>query len=104
MTSENRDYANLNRAVFRRMAFLRRRRGWSADRLAAELTAIGRYTSGTVISSWEHGRVKTAPLDVTFALADLFGVSIESLIDDSCRLCKKNPPAGFTCGSCGRTA
>ena len=108
MTSENvtepRDYAGLNRAVFARVNALRKSRGWSMQRLAGEVTRIGRPITRTSLNDLSTRPEARCPADLLFALADVFGIAVDEFLDPICDTCKGQPPAGFACNSCGRVA
>lgn len=97
---------NISRNVRR----LRRARGWTQEE-AAQL--FGRIAGAPAMSkaSWsagerapETGRPKSWTANEVAALAELFGIPVGDLFDPQppCRACNDQPPAGFTCNTCGQ--
>ncbi len=78
------------RAIVRNMRALRHQRGWSAQRLADELTAGGYTISRDQLGNQESGRTQNITADQLLALARVFGVSIDALTTAS------------TCPTCGQ--
>ncbi|MGP4104398.1 helix-turn-helix domain-containing protein [Nonomuraea sp. KM90] len=67
-----------------RLAWEMRRRGWSQDRLAQELTNAGQAMPQSAISkivnSMPDGRRRTISVDEAIAMARVFGISVEELL------------------------
>jgi hypothetical protein len=67
-----------------RLAWEMRRRGWSQDRLAQELTNAGQPMPQSAISrivnSMPDGRRRTISVDEAIAMARVFGISVEELL------------------------
>lgn len=95
--------------VSRNVRRLRRAKGWQQDEAASRMTALTgvKWTNGTWGSAErapETGRTKSWTANEIAALAELFGVAIGELFiptEEVCRACQGNPPAGFTCNTCG---
>lgn len=88
--------------ICRRMVGLRRRRGWSAADLAAVLAGLGHPVSRSVLANMEGGRKHTISVDLAFALAAAFGLTLDQLLGRAeCPACDDDPPAGFRCLVCG---
>lgn len=89
--------------VARRVAELRRQRGWSAQRLADEMTEAGQHVSRSTLANLENGRRDRITVDELYAFATVLGVPADRLAHDrpSCPTCSDQPPTGFTCRSCG---
>lgn len=99
-------YVDPTKTVYARMRALRLLRGWSAQQLADRLTAAGRPTKRSAIATWET-KPGGCGVDLLYALAHVFGVALGTLLDDAtvlCQHCGDDPPTGFTCTTCGRTA
>lgn len=80
----------------------RQARSWSAARLAEEMTKVGVPFDKTVVANLEHGRRRFVTIDEAYALADLFGVTVDQLTTvAACDTCGGCPPAGYTCNACG---
>jgi transcriptional regulator with XRE-family HTH domain len=80
---------------------IRGMRAWTYVDLAARLTAAGRPIPVLGLRRLEHGERRVDADDLT-ALAAVFGVSVQQLLDaPSCADCGSAPPAGYTCNTCG---
>lgn len=83
---------------------LRRRRGWSAQRLAEEMSAFS-PTTRAVIANRESGRLSHVSVDDLVAYARALGVLPQELLEDvppvACDRCLDAPPKGYTCNQCG---
>ncbi len=69
---------------------LRLRFGYSQEELGSKLTVNGKPVSGKTIWSWETGRTEPS-MGAVQQLADLFGVSTDTLIKDSDQVEYKYP-------------
>ena len=99
-------YADPTKTVYARMRALRLLRGWSAQELADRLTAAGRPTKRSTIAMCET-RPGGCGVDLLYALAEVFGVAISTLVDENtvlCPRCNDEPPDGFSCMTCGRSS
>jgi transcriptional regulator with XRE-family HTH domain len=76
----------------------------SVQRLSDEMAARGCPLSRTAIARRENGYCATVTVDELFAMAAVLGKSVEELAAElvGCKRCEDDPPAGFTCGLCGR--
>jgi transcriptional regulator with XRE-family HTH domain len=80
---------------------IRTMRAWTYVDLAARLTAVGRPIPVLGLRRLEDGHRRVDTDDLT-ALAAVFGVSVQQLLDaPSCTDCGSAPPAGYTCNTCG---
>lgn len=66
--------ASLTLAVAGRVRALREERGWSAEQLAEQLTAIGMPTRRSALANFENGRRREIGLHEVFAFARVFRV------------------------------
>lgn len=64
----------------RRVKYLRAKRGWSAERLAEEMTRVGVPWKRVVVSKLEGGRRQSVSLTEVLALAYVFNVGVVHLI------------------------
>lgn len=84
---------------------LRRRRRWSAARLAEEMVARGHWMTRGIIANREVGRTGGVTVDDLVGFAKVFGLEPSELLADhppvACQKCMDEPPAGFTCNACG---
>lgn len=64
----------------RRVKYLRDKRGWSAERLAEEMTRVGVPWKRVVVSKLESGRRQSVSLTEVLALAYVFNVGVVHLI------------------------
>jgi transcriptional regulator with XRE-family HTH domain len=83
---------------------IRTMRAWTYVDLAARLAAAGRPIPVLGLRRLEDGK-RRADADDLVALAAVFGVGVQQLLDaPSCADCGSAPPAGYTCNTCGRGA
>lgn len=92
------------RSVAGAMRALRKKRGMSCQDIVEELSRRGNRQTRSTITSQELGRVGAISIDQVVALADIFGCAITDLLAPLCATCSNEPPAGFTCGTCGRSS
>lgn len=92
--------------VARRVAALRRERGWSAQQLSERLEAVGCRMIRSTLANMENGRRDTVTVDELYAFARVFGVPVDCLAHDrpACPTCNDDPPAGLLCTACGRVS
>ena len=90
--------------VIRRVRQMRKERGWSAQRLV-DLLADAEFSIGrSTIANIETGRRDHLTVDELCALAAVFGVSVDHLVNGpKCGACFDSPPHGFACLNCGAT-
>lgn len=71
-----------SRQLAQRIAVLRAARGWTAERLATEVTQHGVLWSWSVVTGVEGGRRLALTVDELFALAGAFGIAPMAFFDD----------------------
>lgn len=65
-----------HRVIAERVAYLRRHTlGWSAQRLAEEMTSVGIPWDRSIVANFETGRRSGVSVEELFALADVLGVA-----------------------------
>jgi transcriptional regulator with XRE-family HTH domain len=89
-------------AVAANVRRLRTARAWTQSRLAEDLAGeLGNRRDPTAITRIEKGN-RAVTLDEAFALAAVFGVTVDQLATATdCDVCHGCPPAGYTCNICG---
>lgn len=93
----------------RNLPILRKRRRWSASKLAAAVAAYAGtpLIPRSVIANLETGRRDTVTVDEAYALAAVFGITVDQLVADElhpeCSRCGDMPPDGFSCLVCSRS-
>lgn len=92
-----------SRQVMAAMRNLRRQRGISLAALADRLGDQGVICNRAMLTNQETGRRQEMSVDQVVALAKVFGVAIDDLLANICETCRNEPPAGYTCNTCGRT-
>jgi transcriptional regulator with XRE-family HTH domain len=91
--------------VSRNVRRLRRARGWMQAEAARKFAAI--LGAPQSVASWSAGEQDDKPRQRSWtanelaALAELFEVAIGDLFNECCSKCAGDPPAGFTCNTCG---
>lgn len=86
--------------VARNIRQLRKARGWTAQQLAEQAPPLSRQA----ISRIENGD-RGVSLDDAYALAEVFGVTVDQLATaTACEVCHGCPPSGFACLACGTGA
>jgi transcriptional regulator with XRE-family HTH domain len=93
-----------SRQVSTRLSRLRKARGWSQRDLAEKLAEHGYQMAQSNVTRMENGERKTFSVDLVVLLADIFGISLDELVNQHCSTCEGSPPAGFKCQSCGAEA
>ena len=89
---------------------LRTARGWSLREVGRLTETAGKPIGYSTIGRIENGRDHNQPavaviVDDLVTLAAVFGLRPEQLLTaPDCFTCMDNPPAGFTCRSCGAEA
>lgn len=78
----------------------------SAQQLADRMTELGFTISRGVLANIESGRVASVSVDFLDAAARALGTDAVALLARPvvCPACKGEPPAGFTCNTCGGAA
>lgn len=88
--------------IARRIRRAREARGWSAARMAHEMTLKGVRWDRFNVTHLEIGRRQNVTVDELLALACVLGVSpMEIIKEDPCAQCGGEPPPGYTCRTCG---
>lgn len=80
---------------------MRKARRMTAERLAKLLNERGLSITRGVLTNQETRRAANISIGQVVALADIFQVPIERLLQPGCDTCANAVPAGFTCNSCG---
>lgn len=93
----------VTRNVMRNLRTYRKARALSVQKIADQMTEHGVTIERTVLANFESGRRQNISIAEVTALADVLGVTINDLIDDTgpCTTCYGAPPEGFACCSCG---
>lgn len=96
------DYS-LSAELFSKVRTLRKLQGVSAQGLADRMTAQGFHVIRSVIANGEVGRVRSMSVDFASHAARALGITLTELLTEPavCKACKGEPPAGFTCNTCG---
>lgn len=96
------DYS-LSAELFAKTRTLRKIQGISVQTLANRMTAQGFHIARSVIAKGETGRVRSMSVDQASHAARALGLTLTQLLTEPalCRSCKGEPPAGFTCNTCG---
>ena len=89
--------------VVKAMRAMRQKLGLSCRELSEQLAAQGHHLSKWVLTAQEQGRSERVSVDQVVALAGVFGVPIDRLLNPVCETCQGLPPAGFTCNDCDAT-
>lgn len=94
---------SLSVEMFTKVRTLRKLQGLSAQALADRMTAQGFHVIRSVIASGESGRVRSMSVDFASHAARALGLTLIELLTEPavCKACKGEPPAGFTCNTCG---
>ena len=96
--------APVSAAVINELTQIRRARKVSAQELANRMTAAGYPIKRSVIANLESGRREEISVDHLAAAALALGHSASAILrraTSPCPTCKAEPPAGFTCNTCG---
>jgi transcriptional regulator with XRE-family HTH domain len=103
MTGQRKSDRTATQQVINAMRIIRKRQGITCERLSELLNARGQMLSRGSLSNQELGYANHITIDQVVALADVFGVPLERLLETVCDTCQGFPPAGFTCNDCGAT-
>lgn len=89
--------------VIGKLRALRQIQKVSAQKLADEVSALGFHVTRTMVANWEGGRKVTIPVDFLVLAAQALGTTAAAILSEpvACPQCKGEPPAGFTCNTCG---
>lgn len=92
--------------ISRNVRRLRCAKGWTQAEAAKHMTVLtsgpwSAATWGAAERAPESGRTKSWTANEIAALAELFGVTVGALFGECCPTCNYQPPAGFTCNTCG---
>lgn len=101
-----REYPNpqpLAAEVYAKIRTLRKIRRMSVQKLADQMTAQGYKISRAQAAAGEVGLRQTMPIDFADHAARALGTTLVDLLTQpaACPNCKGEPPAGFTCSTCG---
>jgi transcriptional regulator with XRE-family HTH domain len=93
----------LSAEMIRKVRALRKIQKVSAQKLTDAMAETGFPITRTVLANMEGGRVATVSVDFLAAAAKVLGTDIVTLLTQpvACPQCKGEPPAGFTCNTCG---
>jgi transcriptional regulator with XRE-family HTH domain len=97
----------VTKAVAGELTAIRREQKVSAQELADRMTNLGYPIKRSVIANIESGRRAEISLDHLAVAAAALGVDAATLlrhVTAPCPNCKGEPPAGFTCNTCGGAA
>lgn len=73
----------------------------TAQKLSDRCLELGTAVPRTAIAKLETGRREAITIDELTALARALQVPVGSILMTRCAHCYDNPPAGFTCNTCG---
>lgn len=95
--------APISAEVVARLRALRKIQKVSAQRLADEVTALGFEISRVMVTNYESGKKLTIPVDFLVLASQVLGTTAAAILSGpvACPGCKGEPPAGFTCNTCG---
>jgi transcriptional regulator with XRE-family HTH domain len=93
----------LSAELIAKVRTLRKIQKISAEALTQRMTDAGYPIRRPVLANMEGGRVATVSIDFLDAAAKALGTDLVTLIEQPapCSKCLGNPPAGFTCNTCG---
>jgi transcriptional regulator with XRE-family HTH domain len=97
--------APISAKVIAKLRALRKIQKVSAQQLSDRMTDLGYPVARTVIANLENGRRVEISIDHVVVAAEALGTTVLALLNDPvvCPQCKSEPPAGFTCNTCGQT-
>ncbi|MGW5477616.1 helix-turn-helix domain-containing protein [Streptomyces sp. NPDC004008] len=95
--------APISTEVIAKLRALRKIQKVSAQTLADRMTELGYPVQRTVIANLENGRRSDVSVDHVVTAAQVLGTTITALLNEPvvCPQCQGQPPAGFTCNTCG---
>lgn len=95
--------APVSAEVIAKLRALRKIQKVSAQKLADAVTELGFPITRTMLANWEGGRRTTVPVDFLVLAAKALGTTAVAILTEPvrCPSCKGEPPAGFTCNTCG---
>ena len=95
--------APVSAEVIAKLRTLRKIQKVSAQMLADRMTELGYPIQRTVIANLENGRRSEVSIDHVVGAARALGTTVLALLEEPvvCPQCKGEPPAGFTCNTCG---
>lgn len=94
------DVLPVSAVVIARVREERHARKLSGQKLADAMSAAGFSISRSVLANVEGGRVREISVDFAATAALILRVPLLSLLP-KCITCNDEPPAGFTCNTCG---
>jgi transcriptional regulator with XRE-family HTH domain len=88
------------------MARLRRAAGMPQEEFGAKMGGWSVASVSAAERSVTGKRVKKFDLDEAVRIAGIFGVAVEELLKPVplCEQCSNQPPKGYTCNVCGKSA
>jgi len=97
------DAPSISREVVSKLRALRQIQKVSAQKLADDVTLLGFPVTRTMLANWENGRKNTIPVDFLVLASQALGTTAAAILNEpvACPQCKGEPPAGFTCNTCG---
>ncbi len=95
--------AAISAEIIAKLRALRKIQKVSAQALADRMTELGYPIQRTVIANLENGRRAEVSIDHVLVAAQALGTTIAALLEAPvvCPKCSGEPPAGFTCNTCG---
>lgn len=95
--------APVSAEIIGKLRTLRKIQKVSAQMLADRMTELGYPIQRTVIANLENGRRAEVSIDHVLVAAQALGTTITDLLEAPvvCPKCAGEPPAGFTCNTCG---
>jgi transcriptional regulator with XRE-family HTH domain len=96
--------AIISAEVVAKLRALRKIRKVSAQQLSDRMAELGYPVARTVIANLENGRRAEVSIDHVVIAAQALDTTVEALLTEPvrCPSCKGEPPAGFTCNTCGQ--
>lgn len=87
--------------VGRNVRLYRQRRRWTLDQLAERLQPYGVGVSASMLAAWEANKRASISVDRLYALADVFRVAVEEMVEpERCPACNDRPPSVGVCPTC----
>lgn len=96
--------APISAEVIAKLRALRQIQKVSAQELAERMSAAGYPIKRSVIANLESGRREEVSVDHLVAAAQALGTTAAAILNGPmpvCPICENEPPAGFTCNTCG---
>lgn len=99
--SDLRSGNTVSASVTSTMRAMRKARGLTCGQLSELLAEQGFDISRQCLAKQEAGFRQVVSIDLAVALAKVFEVPIERLLEPVCDTCQNVPPPRFTCNECG---